>query len=150
MNKHSKNLLNKIGETILYIQNIFSNEYQIEIDKLFEYVDELGRYILELYSFYTDIYLLRRILDKNYVKKCIIYSGGAHSVNFIFFLVKYCNFDIIKVYKSLEKDTNKLVKKIKNSSLSFSVYSLFLEKNRYIQCVSLDSSILEINDIIVF
>ena len=67
--------------------------------KFKENLDRLGEYILKLYSLYTDVFLIRRILDKNYVKKCIVYSGGSHSVNLIFFMVKYLNFQIIKIHK---------------------------------------------------
>ena len=62
-----------------------------------------------MYSLFTDIYLLRRILDKNYVNKCIIYSGRQHSLNYIYFLIKYYSFEIVKIYHSEEKDINIII-----------------------------------------
>ena len=78
------------------------------------------------YILYIIAYLLRRILDKNYIRKCVIYSDGVHSVNFIYFLVKYINFKIIKIHNSLENDSNKLMEKIKKEYNSFNMYELFL------------------------
>ena len=82
---------------------------------------------------------MRRILDKNYINKSIIYSGGAHSVNFIFFMVKYLNFQIIKVQKSLEKDKTLLMKKINNEMFAYNTNELFLLKKMNIQCIEFES-----------
>lgn len=105
------------------------------LDDFIEKLDNLGLNILRLYSLYTDAYLLRRILDKNYIKKCVIYAGNSHSVNFIFFLVKFLNFKIITIHNSLEKDINKLTQKIKNKILSFNTFELFLLDKVNIQCI---------------
>ena len=105
------------------------------LDDFKEKLDNLGLNILRLYSLYTDAYLLRRILDKNYIKKCVIYTGNAHSVNFIFFLVRFLNFKIITIHNSSEKDLNKLTEKIKNKIVSFDTFELFLLDKVNIQCI---------------
>lgn len=64
----------------------------------------------------TDLYFLRRFLDKKYIKNGIIYSGSSHSLNIILKLVKLFNFKVTNVSYSdikLEK-LNKLVKKANN------------------------------------
>jgi hypothetical protein len=137
ISSHSGIIINSINGVIELIKNMFKSIIPLNLNILKNKIDELGEYILRLYFFYTDAYLLRRILDKNYVKNCIIYSGGYHSVNYIFFLVKHCNFRIINIYNSQEKNTNELMKKIINESYSFNLSELFLLKKVYIQCIHL-------------
>lgn len=82
--------------------------------------------IVDIYSLFTDIYLIRRILEKEYITNIITYSGRQHSLNYIYFFVKYCNFEIIEAYISSEKDLNELNQKIKKSDHMNEVYNLFL------------------------
>jgi hypothetical protein len=119
--------------TIIDIQLI--NENMIDLDMLTELTNNLFEYVVKLYSLFTDVYLLRRFIDKYYIKNAVIYSGGAHSINYIFYLVKYCNFKIIKIHNSLEKDVNVLMNKIKKEHNSFNINDLFLLKDKYIQCI---------------
>jgi hypothetical protein len=74
------------------------------------------------------------MLDKNYVKKSIVYSGAQHSLNCIYFLVKYYGFKIIKIHNSLEKDIDKLMTEISNGNNVFNIYKFFNLKNN-IQCI---------------
>lgn len=140
---HDKSILHSIDETIINIKYMLENNFLMNIEKLNKNIDKLGEYILQLYSLYKDTYLLRRILDKNYVKKCIVYSGGSHSVNIIFFLVKYCDFKIIKIHDGKEKDVNLLMKKINNEFYSYNVYELFLQKKVFIQCIHWEPIIID-------
>ena len=132
---HCKAVINKIDVLIQNIKYMVTNKILMDKDKIRKITDELGENILQLYCFYTDAYLLRRILDKNYVKKSIIYSGGSHSVNYIYFLVKFCNFKIIKINISKEKNIDELMKKINNEIYSFDIYDLFLLKKINVQCI---------------
>lgn len=78
--------------------------------------------IVLLNSKITDVYLLRRILDKDYVTNGIIYSGFSHSLNYIDFLVKKYNFKVTYVYYLNEKikknDLITLNEIIKKSSMN--------------------------------
>ena len=42
----------------------------------------------------TDMYFLRRFLDKDYITNAIVYTGAAHSQLYIYTLLKYFDFDI--------------------------------------------------------
>jgi hypothetical protein len=42
----------------------------------------------------VDLYFVRRLVDKDYVRKAILYSGCYHSINVILILVKYFNFRV--------------------------------------------------------
>ncbi len=136
LNSHYNRILDYFKVAILEIKSI--NENMIDtniITDLTEVIDEIQVYINKIYGLFTDVYLLRRFLDKNYINNSVIYSGGAHSINYIFYLVKYCNFKIVKIHNSLEKNVKLLINKIKREAYSFNIYDLFLFKDKYIQCI---------------
>lgn len=67
--------------------------------------------LLPPYTILTDLYLIRRILDKKYTKNNIIYTGAAHFTDIIILLVKYFDFKITNIYHNeLDNDINKLQK----------------------------------------
>lgn len=140
---HGEDIKKNMNLLITNMKYAFENIFLIGKDKFNKNefkknIDKLGEYILMLYGLYTDVYLMRRILDKKYIKKSIIYSGGAHSVNFIFFIVKYLNFQIIKVQKSLEKDVKLLINKINDEMFAYNTNELFLLKKVNIQCIEFE------------
>lgn len=109
----------------------------MEIKKL---VDIIYETIIDIYSLFTDAYLLRRILDKNYTKKSIIYSGSQHSLNYIYFLVKYFDFKIVKIHKSNEKNADEILKSINNTNIVYDIYRFFIDKEKpYEQCIIYES-----------
>ena len=67
-----------------------------------------------LFAELTDIYFLRRFLDKDYITNGIVYSGGAHSENYVYILVNDFGFDITHVAYSSSKNIDELTKDIKN------------------------------------
>jgi hypothetical protein len=64
-----------------------------------------------------DIYILRRLLDKNYISTGILYCGMAHSANMINILVKDFNFKITHSSKNI--DIDKINKDIKTKNYKF-------------------------------
>lgn len=135
LNIHSSAIITSINEIINNIKYILTNEFLTNPQALNKNNEKLGEHVFQLYSLYTDLYLLRRILDKNYVNKCIIYSGGAHSMDIIFFLVKYCNFQMLKVHKSKETNLDILKNKITTETYYFDIFDLFMLKKIHIQCI---------------
>ena len=71
-----------------------------------------------LFAFITDMFFLRRFLEKDYVTNGISYTGAAHSNNYIYCLVKYFNFKITHYSylkgNSIKKITN-IIKRSDNS-----------------------------------
>jgi len=59
----------------------------------------------DVYTLLTDIYFLRRFLDKNYITNTIVYTGIAHTSNYVYYLVKYFDFEITHA-AYLHKDYN--------------------------------------------
>lgn len=72
---------------------------------------------IEFFARFTDIYFLRRFLDKDYITNAIVYSGALHSNTYISILIKYFNFRITHVSYSKISDMNKLTNEIKKRSL---------------------------------
>jgi hypothetical protein len=111
----------------------------LNINILFELLslcNKLNNNIFELYALITDIYFLRRFLDKDYIQNVITYCGRNHALNYIYFLVKYCNFSITKIYNTNGLTIDDITNKIKETDELNKIYNLFLfEGEKPKQCV---------------
>jgi hypothetical protein len=67
-----------------------------------------------LFSYITDIFFLRRFLDKDYITNAIVYAGAAHCSNYIYHLITRYNFNITHYSYSAIEDLDELNKSIKN------------------------------------
>ncbi len=85
-----------------YISFDFKLEINIEIEK------KLAIIVQDFYLFFklTDIYLIRRILDKSYTKKNIIYTGLNHLSFITYLLVNHFDFKITNIYFFSDKNIN--------------------------------------------
>lgn len=72
-----------------------------------------------------DIYLLRRILDKDYVSNAIVYTGAHHSLNYIRILVKHFDFKITNYSYLKNNDLTKAEKIIIKSKNMDEISELF-------------------------
>lgn len=117
--------------------SLLLSDFKYEITKLFEYTD-----IFCIYTFVliTDLFFLRRFLDKDYVTNAIAYTGGQHSLNYIFVLVKYFNFDITHVsYIHPDYNLETVSDKIKHMDLfsdNYDIGKMFFPKTLF-QCSDL-------------
>jgi hypothetical protein len=115
-------ILEKITETISYIKNTSElyNVYipiNIEYDlrkKIYTNMTILSDHTTFVYANITDIYLVRRLVDKEYINNCIIYAGAYHMNHIAYILIKYFNYEITHIAnidKSLKnEDINKFIK----------------------------------------
>ena len=118
---------------ILYKADINNKSYLSELYRLYHKLYDI---ILELYALITDVYFLRRFLDKDYIQNVITYCGRNHALNYIYFLVKYCNFTITKIYDTNELTIDDITNKIKETDDLNKIYNLFLfEGEKPKQCV---------------
>ena len=121
-----KGIILQIIKTLFYYKNDLKNiEY---INEILLLVDSLNSIILKMYTFFTDIYFLRRFLDKDYIQNVITYCGRYHALNYIFFLVKYCKFKINKIYNTNGLSIDNIVNKIIETNDLNDIYNLFLVK----------------------
>lgn len=70
----------------------------------------------------TDLYFIRRFIDKNYIKNGILYAGSYHCLHIIYVLVHFFDFEIENVVYSKvhHKKLNNIIKK----SVSIDPYKL--------------------------
>jgi hypothetical protein len=126
LNKHEHHEEYNYGPDYTKIKKIF---YQVILK--YEIIDDC---YIKIYSQLTDIYLLRRILDKDYVKHAIVYSGMAHTKNYIYNLIKEFGFTITNLdYSKLSiKETNEIIPKMELNELSE-----LLNKPKFKQCADM-------------
>lgn len=77
----------------------------------------LDEKFVEFFGRFTDIYFLRRFLDKDYITNAIVYSGAMHSNTYIYYLIKYFDFTITHVSYSKIKNLDNLTNEIKQRTL---------------------------------
>jgi len=124
---------NGIFGTLLYI--LYSQDLN-NLSKLFILYNKLNNKIFALYGLITDIYFLRRLLDKDYIKNVITYCGRNHALNYIYFLVKFCDFKIEKIYNSNGLSIEEFTNQIKSTDDLNKVHNLFLiEGEKPKQCI---------------
>ena len=85
-------------------------------NKIQNILNDFSKRYLEIYFKITDLYFLRRFLDKNYIKNGIIYSGNYHCLHIILNLVKLFKFRVSHVsYSSVNlQQTNSVISKSNN------------------------------------
>lgn len=89
-----------------------SREIEIFIFDIENYLSNLILVTINIGTIITDIYFIRRYIDKNYVKKGIVYTGLAHSINYLYILVKYFDFKVTDA-DYLNKDIQNVEQEIK-------------------------------------
>jgi len=90
-----------------------------------EDIRKLEGQILINISWIMDIYFLRRFIDKDYIQNVISYTGNAHSIRILIFLLKNYNMEITHcVYSTQSIDyINKYVKS-KNVDIEKNLYDV--------------------------
>ena len=100
--------------------------------------------LLKLGTVFMDCFFLRRIIDKKYINKAIIYTGGFHTVVYIWFLIKKYDFKIKDYYYiNLNKLDNKepitdLENKIKQSLTYDDFFEIFFPST-FNQCIKINN-----------
>lgn len=95
-------------------------------------IDTLNDYFTYIFAKLTDIYLLRRILDKDYITNAITYSGEFHAVHYIYLLIKHFDFKITHIVYAAIEPLDDLNKKLKESSFEDAIGIIY--KPRLYQC----------------
>jgi hypothetical protein len=133
------NVMFNLNNELLNITNVLKNIELSNIDEINE-IYLLTKFVREaitdLYCLVVDCFLLRRVLDKDYINNSIIYTGFQHSIHYIYFLHKYYDFEITKIFHT-KKNLNEMLKQIKNTDYVSGIYSFITDRKKiYPQCVS--------------
>jgi len=104
LNINYENIITNLDIVTRDIEKVLKNIEYVSIDKINEMYKHMGfveEAVIDLYSLFVDCFLLRRMLDKNYISNSIIYTGTQHSIHYIFFLHKYYNFQNIEFVNTI-------------------------------------------------
>lgn len=112
-----------------------AEEYKKNIQSIITKTEEIFSISDDLHCFIMDCYFLRRFLDKNYITNVISYSGAFHSINYIWFLIKYYDFEIIEVAQS-KYNKDEIIKHIKKNDFYDSYNTIWIH-NKTKQCIQL-------------
>lgn len=96
----------------------------------------------------VDLYFLRRFLEKSYINNAIVYAGAAHIVNYIYFLITRCGFELTNLFytkegtlektiefvNSMKNDAN-LLDNFENDSINNKLLNIF-EPPIFSQCIN--------------
>ena len=99
----------------------YGNDYKIMkklTNKMNIFADTLVLSWLDILVYLTDIYFIRRFIDKEYIKKAYFYGGAFHNIHIILILIKYFDFQIINAnyINNNIKDVNKIIKENKSDN----------------------------------
>jgi hypothetical protein len=130
--KDNNTLMKKKDDSYGYGINEFYFEFISFNDDSFH---KLTGDIIDHGLYIMDMYLLRRMLDKDYISNSIIYTGAAHSLNYVRLLVKYFNFKVTH-YSYINNDIKNYNEYIKNSKHFRDLAILFYPK-KFNQCSNL-------------
>ena len=106
LNKIVQEMVNFKQQNIMINVKAFVKEFGYHLEKTLESYHIVVSKI-------TDIYFIRRFLDKDYIKNGIVYAGVSHCLFYIFVLVKYFGFEIVNAsYLNESLDTaHKIIKR---------------------------------------
>jgi len=142
--KNSQDLIILIKKTIkLMNENYYNEEKYIDIVKpIYIKFKDIQKTILNLTCVITDLYFLRRFLDKAYIKNGIIYTGLAHLADLIYLLTKYFNYELTHIYNTTKKIDTEQIKKIKTDNLLYinkllEYFKMYNDIYQITQCVNL-------------
>lgn len=92
--------------------------------------------LIDIFARLTDVYFLRRFLDKDYITHAIVYSGASHSVLYIHYLVTYFQFKVTHASYSKITDMSELTKQIEQEPLNN--INQFILPSHLTQCSSME------------
>ncbi len=79
-------------------------EYDNDYFYIYSTIEKIDVVIVKLGCVFMDCFFLRRLIEKNYISKSIVYTGGYHSTVYTWFLIKYCGYKIDEYqYINIEK-----------------------------------------------
>lgn len=144
----SKNQIEELLEYLYESYDIITNKYissEMKLEITSKVDKELSIIIESLLQYFhlPDVYIIKRIIDKSYMKKSIIYSGHNHQTLILYLLVKYFNFNITHVYymDNTLKNPQDLQNKILSNKININeLPELLVNYNEYnepIQCINL-------------
>ena len=90
----------------------------------------------------TDLYFIRRFINKDYIKNGIVYTGCAHLYDITYILTKYFNFKITNIFHKHNNFNLKTIPNLKTTNFDYinDMYVNLHQLDNYhqpVQCVNL-------------
>ncbi len=140
INKTFQKLIKLLDTTYQLLNKNIMNE-QIILN-----FNEINSLFIRIGSFFVDVYLMRRFLDKNTVTNAIAYVGAEHSSRYIYILVKYfdfkithCSYASINNYPELTKEIHKLNDMYTREQFEKNILSKYFYTQDFIQCTDMST-----------
>ena len=112
-----------------------TDEYKKIKDDVLITVNEIETQIADIGVYIMDCYFLRRLLDKDYIKNSIVYTGNAHTTDYLHFLVKNYDYKIVEYGTINDISSNELEKLIKKTDSWMDIYK-YVDSNK--QCIKIN------------
>ena len=103
---------------------IMTNYTKIE-QKIIIYSNKINKSTELIHLALTDLYFIRRFLDKNYINNGILYTGHSHMCNIMVILIKFFNFKLTNIFYKQDFDIDKYIKKISFKNFEY-IYTIIL------------------------
>ena len=145
--KNYKLILQNINNLIKFIKLNYNNKI---INTFYENIDiQMETYLNTIFNLFfricivlTDLYFIRRFLDKKYINNGILYTGVYHMYDISYLLVKYFNYKITNInYIPENININDYIIKLSDNNLSYIdiLNDLLIKKidNKIYQCTDL-------------
>lgn len=134
-------LNSKLKDSRVYY-GINKYEYEEDYNFIFETIEKIEVIIAKLGCVFMDCFFLRRLIEKNYISKSIVYTGAYHSSVYIWFLIKYYDYKIddYEYINSELLDKNDPIgslEKIINKSNNYNELFVYLVPKKFTQCVKI-------------
>ena len=114
-----------------YILSEYSN-------KIYDDLYKIRDILLEANCIFVDCFFIRRLIEKKYINKSIVYTGATHSVIYVWLLVKYFNYTIDDYNYINEKFTVEEIENIIKKSKSYSDLYEYILPKKFTQCINLE------------
>jgi hypothetical protein len=129
---------------ILFKTNLTDEEIKIKIQSNIFFSIKFNQILVSrIFVVITDLFFIRRFIDKNYIKNGIIYTGLDHMNDICYILIKYFNFSITNIFYNNNFDLKKIPKlEDKNFDYLKTMEKYFDSKNENLeitQCINLFS-----------
>lgn len=118
-------------------------EYEKNWESILNEINKIYLMIINMGSVFVDCFFIRRLLEKNNITRSIVYTGMAHTVMYIWFLIKYYDYTIEDYYyinkDKLDKNnpTKNLEKIIKNTNDPITLFKYVIPK-KFSQCIKIN------------
>ena len=123
INADSK-LIKDDNHPYIYVYGLSSYTVREFIKDIIDKTQRIYDIFVRTFANLTDVYFLRRFLDKDYITNAIVYAGATHSGLYINILVNHFDFEITHVSYSKISDIKELMEEIKKQNMD-SLYQFF-------------------------